>query len=527
VAPAAAPLTALPPAADEPQPAAPVPDFPETVGLSEQLTATRLAPDVYVLQWRRWAANVLVVKTLSGEVILVDSPGTTRSTRLALDWIERSFGRLPAAAFTSHFHLDGSGGNAELKRRGVPIYASDLTRDTLARDGRELVQGTARFVADDPEVAQDVLATEIVLPDRVFEATKGVSVVIGGEPVEVRHLHGAHTRDHVAVFFPRRKLVYGGCAVRHVDSLGKRFDGVDYAGWQQAMQELLAWNPEYVIPGHGSDYTRAGIERTLLLTETALATQAMVSAAGGGGASLEASGSYKVEPTTLTVGEQELSLHLPRGKRPPLASVLVFHSALGRTASVLEWSNELARAGFAAVVYDFYRGKTATHGAEAAALRAEASARAGASKRHIEQVYAALREDPRLASSQRFLLGWSFGAAWATYALDFLPQLSGVVAYYGQSFTDNTQLFAKTEAPVLLIGGERDTEPPPERLKQIAEQLRAKGKSVDLLLVPAGHGFAEGAHPGYDAAASEKAWERVLSFLRAHSANASPRARTP
>jgi len=222
---------------------------------------------------------------------------------------------------------------------------------------------------------------------------------------------------------------------------------------------------------------------------------------------------YTVERTFLSVNGEPLSLHLPNGRRAPLPSVLVLHSALGRTPSVMDACDRLAILGFAAVAADFYRGEVPASLEDSFALRDAANLRGPELAEMVRQAYEAMQSDPRLVSNERFLLGWSYGAAWATVASTFLPDLRGVVAYYGEAFGDNPQLAAKLRAPVLFVGAQRDVDPSPEQLQSITAALRSKGKTVELVLIPAHHGFADRDHPNYEPDAAATAWSKVVRFL--------------
>ncbi len=233
---------------------------------------------------------------------------------------------------------------------------------------------------------------------------------------------------------------------------------------------------------------------------------------------------HRVSRSKIRVGSEEYSLHLPQDVSPPLSSVLVLHSARGRTESVLNWCDRLAQAGFAAIAFDFFDGSVAQSQEEARRLRDAANGKGQELQGAIQRAYDGMRSDPRVAAKDRFLLGWSYGAAWATYSTGVLSDITGVVAYYGQAFTDNPQLFDTLNTPVLFIGGELDSTPPPERLRKIAAQLDDKGKDASLELFPAGHGFAEASHPGYDRDVAERAWSAAMAFLQEH---ATPRTDAP
>jgi carboxymethylenebutenolidase len=226
--------------------------------------------------------------------------------------------------------------------------------------------------------------------------------------------------------------------------------------------------------------------------------------------------SRPIERASIVVGSKRLSLHLPAWSNPPLPSVLVFHSAIGRTDSVLEWCDALARAGFGAVALDFYDGKIAASPTDSKALRDSANSRAPELQRWVTLAYDSMQSDPRLRSQKRFLLGWSFGAAWATFASSFLSDVKGVIAYYGEGFRMNPSLYDKVSAPILFIGAQRDTEPTPAQLHDITGKLNSNGNMAELVLVDAMHGFAERRHDGYDPRAARESWEKVLHFLAMH-----------
>lgn len=229
---------------------------------------------------------------------------------------------------------------------------------------------------------------------------------------------------------------------------------------------------------------------------------------------LAATSSFAVIRSVLEVDNRKLSLHLPSGVQAPLPTVLVFHSAMGRTESTLRWCDRLAEQGFAAVAFDFYDGVVARSTEDALALRDTANTRVSELRALVEHTYEEVQQDPRLLAKKRLLLGWSFGAAWATYSLVFLRNVTGVVAYYGQAVSDNPKLFDTLETPLLFISGALDDAPAPGNLQAIVDELKSNGKQAQLRLLPTGHGFAESAHPGYNELVADQAWELTLAFLR-------------
>ena len=127
-----------------------------------------------------------------------------------------------------------------------------------------------------------------------------------------------------------------------------------------------------------------------------------------------------VRRTTLTVQGHGFSLHLPPDRSAPLRSVLVLHSAMGRTESVLDWCDRLAQRGFAAVAFDFYDGAVASSITDARRLRDKANERSNEFERLLLAAYDALGADSRLLSRQH--PGYAPDAAEAAWerTLEFL-----------------------------------------------------------------------------------------------------------
>jgi dienelactone hydrolase len=194
--------------------------------------------------------------------------------------------------------------------------------------------------------------------------------------------------------------------------------------------------------------------------------------------------------------------------------VIILHSALGRTESVLDYAAALAERGFAVYALDFFAGKSATTPSEGRPLRDEANTRAPQLEALVTDAYERLATDNAIQAQERYLVGWSYGAAWATHMAGVLPRLSGVVAYYGEAFSNEETLAERISAPILFVGATRDDSPPPTTLKNVEANLRENGKVATLLLLDAGHGFAERRHPGFDERASVSAFAEVLRFLR-------------
>lgn len=210
------------------------------------------------------SANALLYLTPDGLPLLADTPWTPAATAALLDWIEARFGRPPALATISHFHLDAAGGLAALRARGIPVVAS---------------KHTARLLAERAPAMQAALAREhgpafegwtIPPPDHLFDPATGHHQTIGGAELHVIHPAPAHAPDNVVTWLPGPGILFGGCLVKEGDSLGYLGDA-DLTRYPDAVAVLQALAPRVVIPGHGRRTDPALLDNTARLRQSRLA----------------------------------------------------------------------------------------------------------------------------------------------------------------------------------------------------------------------------------------------------------------
>lgn len=242
----------------------------ETPAVPPEIAVRTLEPGVHVVvQARPWAANALLVEMGPEDLVLVDALYTPAAMKELLAWIDKRMPRRRLLAVNTHFHSDRTGGNAALKERKVPVYASDLTVRLMKRRGRAVMEGVAAAIPD-AERRAAFLAAPVVPADGTFALETGLTLSVGGEALQVR-FHGAgHAPDNVAVWFPGRKLLYAGCLTLSSDRVGNVSDA-DLPSWAKAVAALSAYGARVVIPGHGSVFDPGQIERTRATLEKRLA----------------------------------------------------------------------------------------------------------------------------------------------------------------------------------------------------------------------------------------------------------------
>ena len=186
-------------------------------------------------------ANGLVVKEGSG-LLLVDTAWGEMLTADLLDEIKREI-KLPVRrAIVTHSHADRIAGADLLRQRGIPVYAHPLTIRKAA-------------------------SVAIAMPtDSLARLRKpGDAEFLGS--VEVFYPGPAHSPDNIMVWVPSARVLFGGCAVKSLDSnLGNLADA-DTRAWPAAMRRVMERYPkaEVVVPGHGAEGGRRLLTHTLEL----------------------------------------------------------------------------------------------------------------------------------------------------------------------------------------------------------------------------------------------------------------------
>ncbi len=174
-----------------------------------------------------YPANGLLLEGSDGSV-LVDGGWTREHAEVLLEWAEQTLRRPVSLAVATHFHGDRTGGIPACDAAGIPSLAHPLTRELAMSRGESVPSRAAEFVADVAQVSQ---GCELYFPGP------------------------GHTRDNIVAWFPRQRVLFGGCFLKSVTSkdFGNVADSVP-AEWTASVQRVQARYPARAItvPGHGT-----------------------------------------------------------------------------------------------------------------------------------------------------------------------------------------------------------------------------------------------------------------------------------
>jgi len=172
-------------------------------------------------------ANGLIIERATGSV-MIDTGYLPEQSEALLQWSENRLSAPVTSALATHFHTDRTGGIAGLREYGVRTLAYPLTCK-LAIEHRSPA----------PEPINDFQATRFRLD----------------ESCEVFFPGAGHTRDNVVVWEQRNKVLFGGCLLKSISSvgLGNTADAV-VAEWAETVRRVQNEyaDPSITVPGHGT-----------------------------------------------------------------------------------------------------------------------------------------------------------------------------------------------------------------------------------------------------------------------------------
>jgi len=212
----------------------------------------------------------------NGNTVLLDAPaglivvdtGRHPAHQEAILAAARARGRPIAAIVNTHWHLDHTGGNAELRAvfPGIPIVASNAVDGALdgffkrSREAAEahIASGKA-LSAQVAEIHRDLKAMDDLANLRPTQVVaKSGSLTIAGRRLDVHLERYAATAGDVWLFDRREQVAIVGDLVV---GLVPFMDTACPEGWRKALGHIAAVPFRTLIPGHGAPMTRAQFTR--------------------------------------------------------------------------------------------------------------------------------------------------------------------------------------------------------------------------------------------------------------------------
>ena len=235
------------------------------VKFDDDLEVREILPGAFVVTHAfPWGGNSLIVLIGDKDAVFVDTPYTPEATDKVLDWIVKEHGERSFIEINTGYHVDNLGGNEALVRRNIPIVGSDKTVELLRQRGEAVRQLTMGWL-EEPEkkdYRERHATIPYIEPNIVFPLSDGYRLTVGNERIEVIFPGETHSPDNVVVYFPERKLLFGGCMLRAGKGTGNLRDA-NMDTWKTAVMKLLELECDAIVPGHGVRFDPGVIENTI------------------------------------------------------------------------------------------------------------------------------------------------------------------------------------------------------------------------------------------------------------------------
>jgi glyoxylase-like metal-dependent hydrolase (beta-lactamase superfamily II) len=210
-----------------------------------------------------------------GNTVLLDAPdglivvdtGRHQAHQDAILAAARAHGKPIAAIVNTHWHLDHTGGNAELRAAypDIPVYGSNAIDRALKGFFPRSRAGAEQFIASGKarpeqvaEIRRDMAAMDDLAnlgPTQVV--TRTGPMTIAGRRLEVHLEPYAATAGDVWLYDPKARLAIAGDLVV---GLTPFMDTACPEGWRAALGHIAAVPFATLLPGHGAIMTRADFD---------------------------------------------------------------------------------------------------------------------------------------------------------------------------------------------------------------------------------------------------------------------------
>jgi carboxymethylenebutenolidase len=211
-------------------------------------------------------------------------------------------------------------------------------------------------------------------------------------------------------------------------------------------------------------------------------------------------------------GDATGELVAPEGEgRAP--GVVLIQEWWGLNGQIRHVAAKLAREGFVVAIPDLYHGRWTTDAGEAQQLMMALDWPVAVAE--LCGAVTFLQSHSRCTGNVG-LMGFCLGGALTFATAATSSDVKAAVAYYGlasQESFDHSQI----KAPVMAHFASQDDWAKADKAQALADQMNARGQSMELHVYEAGHAFANEARKEvYVPEAAELSWSRSTKFLHQH-----------
>ena len=275
-----------------------------------------VADRVWVARYEWFDVNVTLVAGERG-VLVVDTHGSGAAATEVVEDVRRLGAGPVVGIVNTHWHFDHTFGNATVRGAfgAVPVTAHEEAARELA-EGAERIK--RRYAGSDDSHRDEVLATEIVLPDDTFSSARVLD--LGDRAVELVHPGRGHTAGDLVLRVPDAEVLLAGDLVEESGPPALGDDSWPME-WPLTLDLVLGLvtPATLVVPGHGAPVDRGFVERQR--DDLGVVAETIRDLAGRGVPVDEAlaAGEWPWAPSVVERGVRRAYEQLPRSqKRLPL-----------------------------------------------------------------------------------------------------------------------------------------------------------------------------------------------------------------
>jgi glyoxylase-like metal-dependent hydrolase (beta-lactamase superfamily II) len=217
-----------------------------------------VADRVWVARYDWFDVNVTLVGGERG-VLVVDTHGSGAAAAEVVDDVRRLGAGPVVGIVNTHWHFDHTFGNATVRGAfgAVPVTAHEETARELSEGADRIKQ---RYADSDDPHRDEVVATEVVLPDDTFSSARVID--LGDRAVELVHPGRGHTAGDLVVRVPDGDVLLAGDLVEESapPALGDDSWPMEWPLTLDLVLGLLT-PASVVVPGHGAPVDRGFVER--------------------------------------------------------------------------------------------------------------------------------------------------------------------------------------------------------------------------------------------------------------------------
>jgi|GEM_PF-440593 len=192
---------------------------------------------------QNYPANAMYMVT-DGGVVLFDTPWGEVYYQALLDSIQIRHGKKVVICISTHYHEDRTGGLTYYTNKGIETYTTRLT-DSLSVVNKQN-RASHHFTGD-------------------------TTFTIGGHSFEAFYPGPGHTQDNIVLWFPKEKILYGGCFIKSASDkdLGN-LNSANVKEWGNSIHRLQnhIGKPAYIIVGHNDFTNLNSLTHTLQMVRT-------------------------------------------------------------------------------------------------------------------------------------------------------------------------------------------------------------------------------------------------------------------